>query len=207
MRDLVVFEDPFLIVLEKQAGLLSQPGLGKGQHDSLIVRAQKQWPTARIVHRLDRDTSGLIVLALDAMTHRALSQQFAERRVRKIYRARIAGQPDAQWGTIEAPIRKQANRPPRYIVDFKSGRVAISHWVLIHREQQSARIELRPFTGRSHQLRVHLEHLGHPILGDPLYGNRISRSGLPRLGLHASGLMLRHPQTGQWMQWSSSEPF
>ena len=207
IEDAVVFEDPFLIVLEKESGLLSQPGLGASQYDSLIVRAQQHWPGAQIVHRLDRDTSGLIVLALDAETHRMLSRQFAKRCVRKIYRAQVAGRPKHKKGTIVAPIRKQSARPPHYCVDYQHGREAITHWVLIEAEGPSARIELRPLTGRSHQLRVHMEYLGHPILGDPLYGNEASRNGLSRLGLHASALALRHPQTGKWLGWSSREPF
>jgi len=207
IEDALLFEDPFLIVFEKESGLLSQPGLGASQYDSLIVRAQQHWPAAQIVHRLDRDTSGLIILALDAETHRMLSRQFAKRCVRKLYRAQVAGCPKHKKGTIEAPIRKQSARPAHYCVDYQYGREAITHWVLIKPEGQSTRLELRPVTGRSHQLRVHMEYLGHPILGDPLYGTEASRSGLSRLGLHASELALRHPQTGKWLRWFSREPF
>ena len=108
IQDAVVFEDPYLVVLEKESGLLSQPGLGASQHDSLIIRSQQYWPDARIVHRLDRDTSGLIVLALDVNTHRNLSHQFSQRRVEKIYRAQIAGQPKRSHGKIDALICRQS---------------------------------------------------------------------------------------------------
>ena len=207
LRDALVFEDPFMIVLEKATGVLSQPGLGKGQYDSLVVRAQQQWPTARIVHRLDRDTSGLIVLALDAVTHRSLSQQFAERKVKKIYQALVAGVLESQRGILDAPIRKKNHRPPRYCVDTARGRDATTQWKVLHQYPRVARIELRPVTGRSHQLRVHMEYMGHPILGDPLYGTRASHKSFSRLALHATELALMHPHTGQWMRWSSPQPF
>jgi tRNA pseudouridine32 synthase/23S rRNA pseudouridine746 synthase len=207
IKDAVVFEDPYLVVVEKESGLLSQPGLGPAQHDSLIVRSQQCWPDARIVHRLDRDTSGLIVLALDVDTHRNLSHQFSQRIVEKIYRARVAGQPKTALGKIEAPICRQSTQPPHYCVDFQRGKEAVTHWMVIESQGQSSRVELQPVTGRSHQLRVHMEYLGHPILGDPLYGNARSRNEISRLGLHASGLALRHPHTKEWLQWHSREPF
>ncbi|MEC8337326.1 MAG: RluA family pseudouridine synthase [Planctomycetota bacterium] len=203
----VLFEDQHLIVLEKEAGLLSQPGLGPTQHDSLLARIRIDWPSAQIVHRLDRDTSGLMVLALDPETHRKLSAQFAQRQVKKIYRAQIDGCPDRRSGTIDAPIRRKSTRPPRYCVDFKNGKGATTHWIVTASHGSMAHITLRPITGRSHQLRVHMEYIGHPILGDPLYGTEQSRGKLSRLGLHAHCLAFRHPSTTKWMQWTSPEPF
>ena len=207
IKTTVVFEDQHLIVLEKEAGLLSQPGLGSAQHDSLLARSLLDWPSARIVHRLDRDTSGLIVLALDAETHRKLSTQFAQRRVKKIYQAQIDGCPHGRSGTIDAPIRRESTRPPRYCVDFRIGKDAITHWVVTASRGSTTRVTLRPLTGRSHQLRVHMEYTGHPILGDPLYGTERSRGKLARLGLHASILALRHPHTKKWVHWTSPDPF
>jgi tRNA pseudouridine32 synthase/23S rRNA pseudouridine746 synthase len=207
IQDAVVFEDRHLLVLEKESGLLSQPGLGPSQYDSLIIRSQKYWPSARIVHRLDRDTSGLIVLALDSDTHRELSRQFSERTIKKIYRAQIAGTPSQVKGIIEAPIRRKSTQPPIYCVDFKDGKSAFTKWMKIESIGSSTRVELHPVTGRSHQLRVHMQYLGHPILGDPLYGDEHSRNKFTRLGLHASGLALQHPQTKKWLQWNSREPF
>ena len=203
----VVFEDQHLVVLEKQAGLLSQPGLGPNKHDSLLTRSLTDWPSARIVHRLDRDTSGLMVLALDTETHRKLSAQFAKRHVKKIYHAQIDGCPSQRSGMINAPIRRKSTRPPRYCVDFESGKDATTHWVVTASHGSRTYVALRPITGRSHQLRVHMEYIGHPILGDPLYGTEQSRSKLYRLGLHAHGLAFRHPSTKKWMQWISREPF
>lgn len=203
----VVFEDQHLIVLEKEAGLLSQPGLGPKQHDSLLARILIDWPSARIVHRLDRDTSGLMVLALDPETHRKLSAQFAQRRVKKIYHAQIDGSPSRGFGTINAPIRRKSTRPPRYCVDYENGKDATTHWMVTALHGSTSHITLRPITGRSHQLRVHMEYIGHPILGDQLYGTEQSRGKLSRLGLHAHGLAFRHPSTLQWMQWTSLATF
>ena len=207
IKTAVVFEDQHLIVLEKEAGLLSQPGLGPTKHDSLLARSLIDWPSTRIVHRLDRDTSGLMVLALDAETHRRLSAQFAKRRVKKIYHAQIDGCPNRRSGTIDAPIRRKSTRPPRYCVDFESGKDATTHWIVNASHGSRTHITLRPITGRSHQLRVHMEYIGHPILGDPLYGTEQSRVKLSRLGLHAHALAFRHPYTNKWMRWTSPDPF
>ena len=207
IKTAVVFEDQHLIVFEKEAGLLSQPGLGVAQYDSLLSRSLLDWPSARIVHRLDRDTSGLIVLALDTETHRKLSAEFSNRRVEKIYLAQVAGRPNERSGKINAPIRRKSNRPPRYCVDFTNGKDAITHWEVDSTDGARTRVTLRPITGRSHQLRVHMEYVGHPILGDPLYGTERSRGESTRLGLHATGLAFRHPHTKKWMQWTSPDPF
>ncbi len=187
----LLYADAWLLALAKPSGLLSQPGLGPELADSLISRAQRRWPTARLVHRLDRDTSGLILLARDAETHRLLSAAFADRRVHKTYLARVQGVPAARGGLIDQPVARLATRPPLYgvVPVLAGGKPALTRW----RRLRGNTLLLQPHTGRSHQLRVHLAWLGHPVLGDPLYGDRASA---PRLQLHATGLRLRHPVTG-----------
>lgn len=196
LRLAVVFHDPWLLALAKPSGLLSQPGLGPEQADSLITRAQRRWPEVRLVHRLDRDTSGLILLARDADTHRLLSAAFADRRVHKTYLARVHGVPAARGGLIDQPLARLANRPPRYgVVPVEAGgKPALTRWRRLDPRRCGNTLLLQPHTGRSHQLRVHLAWLGHPVLGDPLYGDPASA---PRLQLHAAGLRLRHPVTGR----------
>jgi tRNA pseudouridine32 synthase/23S rRNA pseudouridine746 synthase len=193
----LIHADPWLLALAKPSGLLSQPGLGPELADSLLGRALRRWPGVRLVHRLDRDTSGLILLARDADTHRALSRLFAERRVRKAYLARVRGVPRAAGGRIALPLARIATRPPRYAVvpQESGGKAALTRWRTLQRDPAGrwSTLLLQPRSGRSHQLRVHLAALGHPILGDPLYGDP---TAAPRLQLHALGLALRHPRTG-----------
>ena len=197
----VLYADPWLLALLKPSGLLSQPGLGPELADSLISRAQERWPEARLVHRLDRDTSGLILLARDATTHRALSAAFAERRVRKTYLAVVQGLPADRGGVINQPLARIATRPPRYgVVPLEQGgKPALTRWRVLRRFEGSSLLLLQPRTGRSHQLRVHLADLGHPVLGDPIYGDPLygEPAAAPRLQLHAAGLQLLHPATGK----------
>jgi len=197
----VLYADPWLLALLKPSGLLSQPGLGPELADSLISRAQERWPEARLVHRLDRDTSGLILLARDATTHRALSAAFAERRVRKTYLAVVQGLPADRGGVINQPLARIATRPPRYgVVPLEQGgKPALTRWRVLRRFEGSSLLLLQPRTGRSHQLRVHLAALGHPVLGDPIYGELLYGEPVPapRLQLHAAGLQLLHPATGK----------
>ncbi len=217
----LLFADPWLLVLAKPSGLLSQPGLGPDLADSLISRAQRRWPEALLVHRLDRDTSGLILLARDATTHRRLSAAFAERRVRKTYLARVRGVPAARRGLINEPLARIATRPPRYgVVPLsQGGKPALTRWRWLAASPGGSILLLQPHTGRSHQLRVHLAWLGHPVLGDRLYGG-VSADGCPGTGaapghlqLHAAGLKLMHPVTaaplrlrctGNWGDFGSS---
>ncbi len=201
----LIHADPWLLALVKPSGLLSQPGLGPELADSLISRAQRRWPEARLVHRLDRDTSGLILLARDAGTHRALSAAFAERRIRKTYLARVEGVPAGGGGEIDLPLARLATRPPRYgvVPVANGGKPALTRWRLLERGARSSLVLLQPQTGRSHQLRVHLAALGHPVLGDPLYGDG---AAAPRLQLHAAGLWLRHPVTAEALRLRSRCP-
>ena len=195
-----------LLVLNKPHGLLCQPGLGPELADSLISRVQIHWPEALLVHRLDRDTSGLILVALTAELHRELSRLFAERRVIKRYVADVHGVPREPQGLIELPIAKRQHRPPLYGVN-PAGKACGTRWRLLQTSGQFSRLELEPLTGRSHQLRVHLEAIGHPILGDPLYGPAVSHGTAARLHLHAAALNWMHPGSGQLLAFEAVTPF
>lgn len=202
----ILHRDPWLLVVEKPAGLLCQPGLGPELQDSLQLRLQRRWPEVRLVHRLDRDTSGLLLLARDPETHRRLSIAFAERQVEKHYQARILGSPEADAGVIDRPIAKVCHRPPLYGVD-SGGRPSLTHWRCLGSHPHGSELALRPITGRSHQLRVHLLAIGHPILGDPLYGQPLAAGLSSRLCLHATGLGFRHPWSGAWLSLRSPAVF
>ncbi len=202
-----LFVDRRLLVFDKPGGLLSVPGIGPEKADCLVARAQVRWPGCRIVHRLDRDTSGLIVLARDAEAHRFLSIEFQERRVEKRYVAVVAGGPDADAGEVDLPIRKDLDDPPRQRICHEHGRPALTRWRVLRREADRTRLELRPHTGRSHQLRLHLKVLGHPILGDDLYAPPEVRAMASRLMLHAEGLGFTHPEDGRRMQVEAAAPF
>ncbi len=206
MQHSIVDADAWLLVVEKPSGLLCQPGRGADKQDCLLARLNQQWPAARIVHRLDRDTSGLMLFALDADTHRQLSQQFAARQVEKQYEALVAG-PVVASGQIDAPLRKDLDHPPRHMVDAALGKPAVTDWRVIERLPDRTRLQLTPQTGRSHQLRVHLAHIGCPILGDPLYAHAAAMQLSPRLALHATGLTFTHPASGQRLAFRSDCPF
>jgi tRNA pseudouridine32 synthase/23S rRNA pseudouridine746 synthase len=203
----ILFVDDRLIVLNKPSGLLSVPGIGPEKLDCLATRVQQQHPEARIVHRLDRDTSGVIVMARDGEAHRQLSMQFQDRQVSKIYLAVVAGRPAADRGVIDLPIRKDLDDPPRQIVDHARGRPSITNWRLIQRQADRSRLELEPLTGRSHQLRLHLKAIGHPVLGDDLYAPPEVVAMTDRLMLHATSLTLIHPTTARLMSFEAPCPF
>lgn len=203
----IVYRDECLLVLEKPTGLLAVPGRGPDLQDCLSARVQRDFPTALVVHRLDRDTSGLMVMALDAEAQRDLSGQFAVRTVEKRYVAVVFGCPKASAGKIDLPMRKDFDRPPRHTIDQVHGRPAQTLWRLVERAADRSRLEISPITGRSHQIRLHLATLGHPILGDNLYAHEEARAMSPRLLLHAVHLSLEHPRDRRWMAWHSECPF
>ena len=205
----ILHHDRHLVVVDKPAGLLSVPGIGPEKADCLVARLQAEAPGARIVHRLDFDTSGVIVLALDADTHRELSRQFQDREVRKRYVAVVAGQVAGDSGEIDLPLRKEALGSARQIVHATEGKPSVTRWKVVERldAPPRTRLSLEPLTGRSHQLRVHCLALGHPILGDPLYGTPESQAAAPRLMLHAEWLEFTHPATGERLGVGSPAPF
>lgn len=205
-----LYEDAHLIALLKPAGLLSVPGRGVDRADCLSARALERWPDALIVHRLDQATSGLMLMARSPEVQRALSTAFAERRVHKHYEALVHGQAAAAgtsgWQEIELPLIVDWPNRPRSKVDPVAGKPSLTRWRALAHDttRHTTRLALEPVTGRSHQLRVHLLAIDHPIVGDTLYG---PPDGAPRLMLHACGLRLAHPVTGQALDLADPAPF
>ncbi|UTW13690.1 pseudouridine synthase [Marinobacterium rhizophilum] len=203
----LVWADDELVVVIKPAGLLSVPGRGPDKQDCLWHRVQSDFPTARIVHRLDCATSGLMVLALNAASHRELSRQFQMRETRKRYQALVAGCPTENSGVMTWPLRCDWERRPLQIVDTVEGKSARTEWQLLEGSSAQSRIQLHPITGRSHQLRVHLQTLGHPILGDNFYAPPEIIARAPRLMLHAEQLGFQHPLSGEAVNFEAPVPF
>lgn len=202
----LVHVDDDLLVADKPAGLLSVPGKGPELADCLIERLRVRFPQVLLVHRLDLDTSGVIVFALTAQAQAHLGRQFEHRRVRKHYVALVEGHPAEARGRVDLPLAVDWPDRPRQKVDFASGRPAQTDWRLLRHEGANARLRLAPLTGRSHQLRVHMKALGHPILGDPLYAEGAA-ADWPRLMLHAEELRLTHPRTGAPLRLRARVPF
>jgi tRNA pseudouridine32 synthase/23S rRNA pseudouridine746 synthase len=210
----LVHEDPHLLVLSKPSGLLSVPGLGPDKQDCLSGRAQQRWPDAMIVHRLDMATSGLILMARGPEMQKTLSMAFERRQVHKRYEAVVVGEPPATpdeqgWSRIDLPIRIDHLNRPRSIVDHARGKPSLTRWRALGPGPWpgTTRLLLEPVTGRTHQLRVHLMALGHPIVGDPLYAQPPGRDLAPRLLLHAGELAVQHPVSHTALQWSQAAPF
>ncbi|MCK9237758.1 MAG: RluA family pseudouridine synthase [Thiopseudomonas sp.] len=194
----IVYQDHDLLVVNKPTLLLSVPGRAENNKDCLIQRLnQNGYPDALIVHRLDWETTGLMVLARNAAAHSELSRQFRERLVARTYTALCWGQLAAQQGQIELPMRYDPPNKPRQTLDFMQGKTARTYWRKLSTHESHTRVELSPHTGRSHQLRVHLNALGHPILGDPLYAHNDALNAAPRLCLHAATLSFYHPANQQ----------
>ena len=202
----VVYLDHELLVVNKPSGLLSVPGRGALLADCLITRIQSEHPTALLVHRLDRDTSGAMVFALSANAQRHLGLQFEKRQIKKTYVARVWGQIEADTGTVDLPIIVDWPNRPKQMICHDTGRAAVTDWQVINRDRGETRVKLSPKTGRSHQLRIHMLALGHPILGDPFYGTLESQEAI-RLMLHSHRLRLRHPDGGEVMDFRAKQPF
>ncbi len=204
--------DDSLIVIDKPGGLLSVPGRGVDKQDSLAARVQARYADACIVHRLDMATSGLMVMARGPAAQRALSHAFATRQVSKRYVAVVAGQmqaPADSWSVIDLPLIADWPNRPRQKVDALHGKPSVTRWRILDHDviNGTTRVELEPVTGRTHQLRVHLCALGHPIMGDALYAPPDRRDETTRLHLHAAMLTLTHPVTGVQSAFSSAVPF
>ena len=199
------FVDVHFIVADKPAGLLAVPGKGEAGRDNLASRVQALHADAQIVHRLDMATSGLMLLARGAEMQRRLSLAFAERRVHKRYVAVVEGELAQDAGVVDAPLAADWPNRPRQMVNAQSGKPALTHWRVLARHAGCTRLELAPVTGRSHQLRVHLQFIGHPIRGDALYAPEPLQCD--RLMLHATALDFAHPATGEPLQFNSDCPF
>ena len=210
----VVFADDHLLVLNKPSGLLSVPGRGEDKQDCLSRRAQERYPGALIVHRLDMATSGLMLMARSPALQKALSQLFERREIHKRYTAVVDGElmpaasPDG-WSLIDLPISVDWPRRPLRIIDAALGKPSQTRWRVVAFDEaaHSTRVELEPLTGRSHQLRVHLQALGHPMLGDALYAPEAVQAKAPRLLLHACALAFAHPATGQLRVFENAPDF
>ncbi len=203
-----VYNDEQIIIVDKPANMLSVPGRAPDKQDCLIRRVQKRFPEARIVHRLDFSTSGLMVIAQNRESHRILSCQFENRETEKTYVAKVFGQPEQAFGVVDLPLRCDWERRPLQIVDHQQGKDALTHWKIIERFENSCLVELSPTTGRTHQLRVHMQAMGHPILGDELYAHEEAYSMADRLNLHAKELIINHPEENSRLTFSSTnEPF
>ncbi|WP_101760137.1 pseudouridine synthase [Oceanicoccus sp. KOV_DT_Chl] len=205
----VLWQDDDLLLVNKPSGLLSVPGKHEANKDCLISRIQIDYPQARIVHRLDMDTSGVMVLALNAECHRALNRLFAERQTTKQYEAVVFGLLEQEQGDIDLPLICDWPNRPKQKVDHEHGKAASTHYQVLDYDQQNhcTRILLTPITGRSHQLRVHLAEIGHPILGCNFYAHDKAKAMAERLLLHARGLEFVHPVTGERVLGVSRCPF
>jgi tRNA pseudouridine32 synthase/23S rRNA pseudouridine746 synthase len=226
----VLHKDPCFVVIDKPAGLLSVPGIAPEKHDCLRSRVKSLFPDASgpmTCHRLDLSTSGVMILALDAKTHKNLSRQFEFRKTHKRYIALLEGHLEHDDGLINCPMRKDMEVRPLMLVDYVQGKPSQTQYRVLaretYRDRPVTRVELLPHTGRTHQLRVHAAHphvttvgtlgqlnadettgLGHPMVGDELYGDATNAD---RLMLHASMLTIHHPQTGQQMTFKAPDPF
>ncbi len=202
----VIFHDAAIVVAEKPTGLLSVPGRGDDRADCLISRLRKRFPSVLLVHRLDLDTSGVMVFALTKAAQGNLGRQFEARTVEKIYAARLWGHLEPAEGRVDLPLIVDWPNRPRQHVNHETGRPAVTDWTVASYGPGETRVHLMPRTGRSHQLRVHMAETGHPILGDPLYASGAA-ADFPRLMLHAETLTFEHPATGQRESFSSPAPF
>ncbi|MEE4014494.1 pseudouridine synthase [Roseibium sp. FZY0029] len=203
----VLHADDDLLVVDKPSGLLSVPGKAAEHADCIESRAQERYADARIVHRLDMDTSGVMVLARNPAAHRHLGLQFERRKTLKTYIADIWGSPPVDEGEIDLPLICDWPNRPKQMVSFEHGKPALTRWQVLERKAMTTRVRLFPHTGRSHQLRVHMLALGHPIAGDRFYAEGEALVASPRLALHAETLELHHPAHGGRICFRSEVPF
>jgi tRNA pseudouridine32 synthase/23S rRNA pseudouridine746 synthase len=203
----VLHQDADLIFVDKPSGLLSVPGKPAAHWDCVQHRVAQAFPQALLIHRLDLETSGVMVFALNPRAQKIINGQFEKRIVRKTYIARVAGQVTGDTGEIDLPLIADWPRRPMQKVCHETGKPSLTRWSVLRREEQTTLLELRPETGRSHQLRVHLNEMGHPIIGDPFYAPDKVYRAASRLHLHAQSLEVRRPDGGHWLRVVSECPF
>ncbi|MDG1947164.1 MAG: RluA family pseudouridine synthase [Amylibacter sp.] len=203
----ILYIDEDVLVVNKPSGLLSVPGKELKHWDSLELRVKAQYANSLLVHRLDMDTSGVIIFALNKSSQRSLNLQFEQRAVKKIYEARVFGNINKNNGSIDLPLIVDWPNRPLQKVDIKEGKDALTHWHVLKRERNATRVRLMPETGRTHQLRVHMMSIGHAILGDRFYGNAIEINLAKDLQLHAKKLVVNHPKSGKSLALISKVPF
>lgn len=203
----ILYQDDDILVLDKPSGLLSVPGKAPEHRDSLQLRAQRVFPTATVVHRLDMATSGIMLMAMNKASHRHLSRQFEQRLTSKTYFARVYGQPEPSAGSVDLPLICDWPNRPKQMVDHQRGKHALTHFEVTEEHSNWSLVKLTPVTGRSHQLRVHMLSLGHPILGDRLYAHEAALKMADRLQLHAHQLSFTHPVSETSLNFISPLPF
>ena len=203
----IIYQDDDLLLVRKPDLLLSIPGRHPLNKDCLITRLQQRYPSASIVHRLDLDTSGIMVIPLNKPTHAHISRQFQQRKVSKSYHAVVFGIIEQDQGEIDLPIASDWANRPRQKICHHSGKSALTRFEVLSRGSDRTRVLLKPVTGRSHQLRIHMRELGHPILGCDMYAHPQALAMAQRLMLHATTLGFEHPATGQWLQGECAPDF
>lgn len=203
----IIFEDEHIIVINKPSGILSVPGKEERLFDSILTRVQKKYPLAAASHRLDMSTSGILVIPKNRAAASGLGKQFQARTTQKYYYAWVFGKMDKQEGVIDLPLALNNDNKPLQKVDFENGRSAITYYQCLSIENDRSFVLLKPITGRSHQLRVHMKELGHPILGDKWYGSIQIKEMAPHLYLHAGKIRLKHPISNKELQFSVCPPF
>ena len=202
----VLHADDDIVVLDKPSGLLSVAGKDPSLADCLEARVKGRWPTAAMAHRLDKDTSGVLVMCLNKKALGHVGQEFEQRRAKKSYVARVWGNLEGESGRVDLPLATDWESKPRQRVDYERGRASQTDWLVEAREDGITRVRLHPLTGRTHQLRVHMLSLGHPILGDPFYATGEALAAADRLQLHAEELAFNHP-LGHWVSFVAPLPF
>ncbi|MDA9369325.1 RluA family pseudouridine synthase [Amylibacter sp.] len=203
----ILYIDEDVLVVNKPSGLLTVPGKELKHHDSLELRVKSEYPNSFLVHRLDMDTSGVIIFALSKSTQRSLNLQFEKRIVKKLYEARVFGNIKEDNGFIDLPLIVDWPNRPLQKIDARAGKSALTHWQVLDREGDVTRVTLMPETGRTHQLRVHMMSLGHTILGDRFYGNVAEINLANELQLHSKQLIINHPKSGKPKTFISKVPF
>ncbi|MBD3586032.1 bifunctional tRNA pseudouridine(32) synthase/23S rRNA pseudouridine(746) synthase RluA [Salinimonas sp. HHU 13199] len=203
----ILYQDEAILVANKPSGLLSVPGKADAHKDSLITRVKRVYPNAAVVHRLDMATSGIMIMALTKDANRFLSQQFATRQTQKRYYARVDGCMRQPAGMVDLPLICDWPNRPKQMVCHDNGKPSVTYYSVVSKNDSESLVALKPVTGRSHQLRVHMLALGHPILGDRLYAHPEALAKATRLQLHAQTLIIRHPETSQWCHFETAIPF
>jgi len=203
----VIHLDDQILAINKPSGLLSVPGKAMEHRDCLETRVKAVYVDALLVHRLDMDTSGVMVFGIGKHAQRHISSQFQKRQLEKTYVARVSGHVVDDTGKVDLPLIVDWPNRPLQMVDHVRGKPSVTDWAVLAREDAVTRMELRPKTGRSHQLRVHMLELGHPILGDRFYGDAEVIAAADRLQLHAQTLRMRHPDGGAWLTLTAPSPF
>lgn len=202
----LIYRDADLLVFDKPSGLLSVPGRHPALSDSLLTRVQKEFSRALIIHRLDKDTSGVVLMSLNRKAHAFIAAQFEGRTTSKTYIAEVWGRVSEIEGVVDLPLAIDPDNKPRHRVDSAGGKPAQTRWKVMSHAERTTRLQLFPLTGRTHQLRVHMKAIGHVIVGDEFYADGEALSFSDRLRLHAESLSFRHPD-GTDVTFAAPVPF